>query len=153
MATIQEQIIQKFEIWFYLAQHFLNIDWVMKHVHHVPPPLLSNLWSPLPSRKTQSILQGPMGHFMCTLAYLINPLIISAAGFLISIYALLAHDGRSLDLNDHTYHHYYHECKTSHYIGASGTSSSAHATTQRNSLIIMFPLGRSRLPRRRCDNP
>jgi Delta7-sterol 5-desaturase len=65
----------------------------------------------------ESILQGPMGHFLCTLVYPMNPLLISAIGFLTSIYALLAHDGRALDLNSHTYHHYYRDCNFGLYWG------------------------------------
>jgi len=46
-----------------------------------------------------------------------NPLLISVLGYLTSIYALLAHDGRSLDLNDHTKHHFYRNCNFALYWG------------------------------------
>lgn len=65
----------------------------------------------------ESVLQGPMGHFLCTIIYPMNPLLISAIGFLTSIYALLAHDGRALDLNNHTSHHYYRDCNFGLYWG------------------------------------
>lgn len=58
----------------------------------------------------EAILQGPMGHFFLSIFYPMNPLLISVLGYMTSVYALLAHDGRLLDLNDHQKHHQYRDC-------------------------------------------
>ena len=50
-----------------------------------------------------------MGHFAVSLLYPMNPLLTSVLGYLTSIYALMAHDARSLDLNDHVKHHHFTE--------------------------------------------
>jgi lathosterol oxidase len=65
----------------------------------------------------EAVLQGPMGHFLTTIVYPMNPLLISVIGYMTSIYALCAHDGRSLDLNDHTMHHFYRNCNFGLYWG------------------------------------
>lgn len=65
----------------------------------------------------EAILQGPMGHFFVTLIYPMNPLLISALGYLTSIYALMAHDARQLDFNDHVKHHHYRNCNYGLYWG------------------------------------
>lgn len=65
----------------------------------------------------EAILQGPMGHFFVTLIYPMNPLLISALGYLTSIYALMAHDARQLDFNDHVKHHHYRTCNYGLYWG------------------------------------
>jgi hypothetical protein len=46
-----------------------------------------------------------------------NPMVMSAIGFLTSIYALLAHDARTLDLNSHIKHHHYRTCNYALYWG------------------------------------
>jgi len=51
-----------------------------------------------------------MGHFLINVFYPMNPMVISALGFLTAIYALMAHDARMLDLNDHVKHHHYRDC-------------------------------------------
>lgn len=47
-----------------------------------------------------------MGHFMITLIWPIHPVCHSAFGFLVGLYAILAHDGR-FDPTDHNKHHFY----------------------------------------------
>lgn len=46
-----------------------------------------------------------------------NPLLISACGYLTSVYALMAHDGRKMDLGDHIKHHHYRTCNFGLYCG------------------------------------
>lgn len=46
-----------------------------------------------------------------------HPVVSSIYGYLTGIYALLAHDGRILDLNDHIKHHYYKSCNYGLYWG------------------------------------
>ena len=107
-----------FDTWFTLTHHFLHIDWLMQNVHrHHHQFIEPTAFGQDAVHPFESILQGPMGHFMCTFFYPMNPLVMSTVGFLTSIYALLAHDGRALDLNDHTKHHWYRNCNFALYWG------------------------------------
>lgn len=65
----------------------------------------------------EALIQGPMGHFMPTLFFPMHPVAMSVFGFLTSNYAILAHDSRALDLNDHVKHHHYHHCNFGLYWG------------------------------------
>jgi len=58
-----------------------------------------------------------MGHFVTTLVFPMHPVAISIFGYLTSLYALLAHDARILDLNDHIKHHHYKSCNYGLYWG------------------------------------
>jgi lathosterol oxidase len=53
----------------------------------------------------EAILQGPLGHFCPTLVFPVHPVAHAAFGFLSSVFAVAAHDGRTWDLNNHYYHH------------------------------------------------
>ena len=114
-----------FDAWFYFTHHLLHIDWFMKHIHcyhHVFYFLIKQFYEPSAFAQDavhpfEAILQGPMGHFFIPLIYPMNPLLISVLGYLTSIYALLAHDARSMDLNDHVKHHHYRNCNYGLYWG------------------------------------
>ena len=58
-----------------------------------------------------------MGHFLIHAIYPMNPLLTSVLGYLTAIYALLAHDARRMDLNDHVKHHHYRDCNFGLYWG------------------------------------
>ena len=58
-----------------------------------------------------------MGHFAVTLIYPMNPLLISVLGYLTSVFALCAHDGRQGDLGDHVKHHHSRTCNYGLYCG------------------------------------
>ena len=55
----------------------------------------------------EAVLQGPAGHHLAGVFYPLHPIHHAILGFLTSIYAVAAHDGRALDLNSHCKHHHY----------------------------------------------
>lgn len=56
------------------------------------------------------LLKGPFGHFFASTFFPMHPVAISVFGVLTGFYAMAAHDGRMMDINGHTKHHYYKEC-------------------------------------------
>jgi lathosterol oxidase len=107
-----------FDTWFYwthIVLHYPKLwDWIHKYHHQFiePTAFAQDAVHPI-----EAIVQGPMGHFITTLVYPMHPVAISAFGFLTSLYALFAHDGRSMDWNNHTMHHYYKSCNYGLYWG------------------------------------
>ena len=55
----------------------------------------------------EGVLQGPMGHYFCALVFPMHPVAHAVFGFLTSLYAIAAHDGRAWDLSGHTQHHHH----------------------------------------------
>lgn len=53
----------------------------------------------------EALIQGPLGHYMVTLFFPVHPVALVTFGFLASIFAIAAHDGRAWDLNNHYFHH------------------------------------------------
>jgi len=103
-----------FDTWFYWTHRSLHITkpiniWYIIHRHHHqfvdPTAFCQDAVHPF-----EAVYQGPMGHYMLCLFMPIHPVIHSAFGFLTSIYAIAAHDGRSGDLNDHVKHHHFKNC-------------------------------------------
>ena len=107
-----------FDTWFYWTHRLLHLPWFWKRVHYLhhqfsePTAFAQDAVHPF-----EAIIQGPLGHFLPALIYPMHPVAITLFGFLTSNYALLAHDGRTLDLNDHVKHHHYHHCNFALYWG------------------------------------
>jgi len=95
-----------FDTWFYWTHRLLHMRWWWRHVHHVhhqfiePTAFAQDAVHPF-----ESVLQGPMGHFLSCFFYPMHPITMAAFGFLTSLYAIAAHDGRAGDVNSHTRHH------------------------------------------------
>lgn len=100
-----------FDSWFYWTHRLMHVPWFWKRIHYLhhqftePTAFAQDAVHPI-----EALIQGPIGHFLPTLFYPMHPVAISVFGFLTSTYALLAHDSRGLDLNDHVKHHHYHKC-------------------------------------------
>lgn len=107
-----------FDTYYYWFHRMLHLDWFMKKVHsHHHQFMEPSAFAQDAVHPFESFLQGPFGHFLAQLIYPMHPVTITAVGFLTSCYALLAHDGRWMDLNDHHYHHWYHRCNYGLYWG------------------------------------
>lgn len=107
-----------FDTWFYWTHRLLHNEWLMRKVHcHHHQFMEPTAYGQDAVHPFEAVLQGPMGHFLPTLIAPMHPLTISVIGFLTSIYALLAHDGRAGDLNDHMKHHHYKSCNYAVYWG------------------------------------
>lgn len=48
-----------------------------------------------------------MGHYFCALVFPMHPVAHAVFGFLTSLFAIAAHDGRAWDLSGHTQHHHH----------------------------------------------
>jgi len=103
-----------FDSWFYWTHRLLHLRkpfnfWYHVHRHHHqfvdPTAFAQDAVHPF-----EAILQGPMGHYFITLLFPLHPVVHAVFGFLTSLYAIAAHDARSLDLNDHVKHHHYKSC-------------------------------------------
>jgi len=110
-----------FDTWFYWTHISLHITkpiniWYIIHRHHHqfvdPTAFAQDAVHPF-----EAVYQGPMGHYMVCLLTPMHPVIHSLFGFLTSMYAIAAHDGRAGDLNDHTKHHHYKSCNYGLYWG------------------------------------
>lgn len=100
-----------FDTWFYWTHRLLHLPWFWKKVHYLHHQFTEpTAFAQDAVHWFEAILQGPMGHFLPTVIYPMHPVAISIFGFLSSIYALFAHDGRAMDLNDHVKHHHYRKC-------------------------------------------
>ncbi|EGD77304.1 sterol desaturase [Salpingoeca rosetta] len=96
-----------FDAWFYWTHRWLHdIPFLWDHVHRIhhqfkePSAFAQDAVHPF-----EAILQGPLGHYLPTLFFPIHPIAHAAFGFLSSVFAVAAHDGRQWDINDHYYHH------------------------------------------------
>eukprot|EP01147_Barroeca_monosierra_P002502 gene2502-5432_t len=96
-----------FDAWFYWTHRWLHdIPFLWNHVHRIhhqfkePSAFAQDAVHPF-----EAILQGPIGHYLPTLFFPIHPVSHATFGFLSSIFAVAAHDGRSWDINNHYYHH------------------------------------------------
>jgi len=96
-----------FDAWFYVTHRWLHESkfmWDTIHIHHhafkEPTAFCQDAVHPV-----EAIVQGPFGHYLPTLFFPIHPLAHALFGFLSSIFAVAAHDGRTWDLNNHYYHH------------------------------------------------
>eukprot|EP00051_Salpingoeca_urceolata_P023459 m.397882 g.397882 ORF g.397882 m.397882 type:complete len:294 (+) comp20107_c6_seq5:2488-3369(+) len=95
------------DAWFYMTHRLLHESkWLWDNVHTVhhafkhPTAFCQDAVHPL-----EAAIQGPMGHTFSQLLFPVHPVPLAVCGFLTSLYAIAAHDGRMLDLNNHTAHH------------------------------------------------
>jgi len=106
------------DTWFYWTHRLLHhrFFWIYVHFHHHqfinPTAFAQDAVHPF-----EAVLQGPMGHHMVTLLVPMHPVSHALFGFLTSVYAIAAHDGRQFDLNDHVKHHHYTSCNFGLYWG------------------------------------
>jgi len=92
--------------WFYWTHRLLHRPWWWKNIHYVHHQFLHpTAFAQDAVHPFEAVFQGPMGHHFTSLVYPMHPVVMAVCGFLTSIYANAAHDGRSLDLNDHCKHH------------------------------------------------
>ena len=107
-----------FDTWFYWTHRLLHLKWFWNKIHYVHHQFLEpSAFAQDAVHWFEGLLQGPLGHMLTTMVYPMHPISVNAFGFLTSIYALLAHDGRILDLNDHMKHHHYKSCNYGLYWG------------------------------------
>lgn len=103
--------MDSFFYWSHRVLHIrkpVNLWYTIHRFHHQfvdPTAYAQDAVHPL-----EAIIQGPMPHYLAGLFMPIHPLLSSTLGFLTSLYAIAAHDGRSLDLNSHIKHHHYKNC-------------------------------------------
>eukprot|EP00039_Didymoeca_costata_P020135 m.340190 g.340190 ORF g.340190 m.340190 type:complete len:303 (+) comp19172_c0_seq1:145-1053(+) len=96
-----------FDTWFYITHRWLHeSQWAWDQVHRIhhgfkhPSAFAQDATHPI-----EAAIQGPFGHYMVTLFFPIHPVAHALFGFLSSIFAIAAHDGRAGDLNSHYCHH------------------------------------------------
>lgn len=107
-----------FDTWFYWTHRLLHLNFFWNNIHYVHHQFLEpTAFAQDAVHWFEGLLQGPVGHVLTTLVYPMHPVAVNAFGFLTSIYALLAHDGRILDLNSHMKHHHYKSCNYGLYWG------------------------------------
>lgn len=107
-----------FDTWFYWTHRILHIPYLFKKIHWFHHQFVEpTAYGQDAVHPIEAIIQGPAGHFLPTLVAPMHPIAISVFGFLTSLYALLAHDGRAMDLNGHMNHHHYKECQFGLYWG------------------------------------
>jgi len=106
---------------FYWSHRLMHITWPVNlwwhiHRHHhqfvEPSAFAQDAVHPL-----EALLQGPFPHFLTFTFHPLHPVSASVFGFLTSVFAIAAHDGRSLDLNDHCKHHHFKHCNYGLYWG------------------------------------
>eukprot|EP00742_Colponemidia_sp_Colp-10_P000892 GILJ01000969.1.p1 GENE.GILJ01000969.1~~GILJ01000969.1.p1 ORF type:complete len:280 (+),score=23.11 GILJ01000969.1:35-874(+) len=94
------------DTWFYWTHRFLHIRWAWRHIHYIHHSLLKpTAFAQDAVHPFEAVLQGPFGHHLATIFVPIHPVAMAVYGFLTAVYAIAAHDGRSLDLNGHMKHH------------------------------------------------
>jgi lathosterol oxidase len=95
-----------FDSWFYWTHRLLHVKFLWRHVHYAHHQFLHpTAFAQDAVHPFEAVLQGPMGHHFAAMVYPIHPVAHALFGFLTSIYAIAAHDGRAGDLNDHCKHH------------------------------------------------
>jgi len=96
-----------FDTWFYWSHRWLHdFDFLWNNVHYLHHQFKEpSCFAQFAVHPIEAMLQGPIGHFSATLFFPFHPVTISIFGFLGSLWAIAAHDGRQFDFNHHYYHH------------------------------------------------
>jgi Delta7-sterol 5-desaturase len=100
-----------FDWWFWWTHLVLHWPWCFKHIHAIhhnfvnPTAFAQDAVHPV-----EGVIQGPAGHYFCALIFPMHPVAHATFGFLTSLYAIAAHDGRAWDISGHTEHHHHKEC-------------------------------------------
>ena len=103
---------------YYWGHRMLHLPFFWKHVHSVHHQFVEpTAFAQDAVHWFEGLLQGPIAHWTASLVYPMHPVALAAFGFLTSLYALLAHDGRWLDFNGHHKHHWYKSCNYGLYWG------------------------------------
>ncbi len=103
-----------YDTWFYWTHRLIHLRkpinfW--KHIHLIHHQFIEDCtaFAQDAVHWIEAIIQGPIGHALISFLVPMHPIAGQIFGFSTSVYAIAAHDGRSLDLNDHIKHHDY-EC-------------------------------------------
>lgn len=99
-----------FDTWFYWSHRWLHdIDWLWNNVHFIHHQFKEpSAFAQFATHPIEAAMQGPIGHYMCTLIFPMHPVAHAVFGFFSSAYAIAAHDGR---WNALTNYHYFHHSK------------------------------------------
>jgi len=96
------------DTWFYWSHVLMHMPWFWRNVHrHHHTFLHPTAFAQDAVHPAEALFQGPMPHHFAACLIPIHPVSHALFGFLTSIYAIAAHDGRWLDLNNHNTHHTY----------------------------------------------
>lgn len=99
-----------FDGWFYLTHRLLHVPWFFKNVHAIHHDFVNpTAFAQDGVHWFEGLIQGPVGHVMVLFFWPQHPIAHSVMGFLTSIYAIAAHDGRVFDVSDHCAHHHHKE--------------------------------------------
>eukprot|EP00160_Parvularia_atlantis_P009898 Unigene1956_Nuclearia_a/m.6089 Unigene1956_Nuclearia_a/g.6089 ORF Unigene1956_Nuclearia_a/g.6089 Unigene1956_Nuclearia_a/m.6089 type:complete len:311 (-) Unigene1956_Nuclearia_a:212-1144(-) len=94
------------DTWFYWTHRMLHLKFFWRNVHYLHHSFIEpTAFAQDAVHWFEAVIQGPCGHFLAALIYPMHPVFLAGMGFFTAIYAIAAHDGRALDLNDHTKHH------------------------------------------------
>jgi lathosterol oxidase len=96
-----------FDTWFYWSHRWLHdYDFLWNNVHFIHHRFKEpSAFAQFAVHPIEAALQGPVGHYMATFFFPVHPVVLNLLGFMGSLYALGAHDGREFDLNNHYLHH------------------------------------------------
>lgn len=96
-----------FDTWFYWSHRWLHENnWAWHKVHYQHHQFKEpSAFAQFATHPLEAALQGPVGHYMCTLFFPMHPIAHTVMGFLSSAWAVAAHDGRWMDFNSHYFHH------------------------------------------------
>jgi len=100
-----------YDTWFYWTHRALHLPYFWKTIHHYHHSFIETTGFGQDSvALVEAIVQGPMGHHLVSLCVPMHATYHALFGFLTSIFAIAAHDGRKYDLNSHRKHHEFTSC-------------------------------------------
>uniref|UniRef100_A0A7S4PKJ9 Fatty acid hydroxylase domain-containing protein n=1 Tax=Paramoeba aestuarina TaxID=180227 RepID=A0A7S4PKJ9_9EUKA len=96
-----------FDTYFFFTHKWLHeYDWLWHKVHYIHHQYKEpSAFAQFATHPIEAALQGPVGHYCPTLFFPFHPVALAVFGFLSSLWAMAAHDGRWMDFNSHYYHH------------------------------------------------
>jgi lathosterol oxidase len=101
-----------FDTWFYFTHRMFHMRspinfWKHFHMTHHQFVEDTTAFAQDAVHWVEAIVQGPMGHNLIFALVPMHPIVGQIFGFLTSVYAIGAHDGRMFDFNNHIKHHHY----------------------------------------------